>query len=259
MNPIRFLLGLALTLHLALPGAALAEESYDDAPAAREVAPESREAPSGRTAKPSLKDESASNSSPFFPSKPTGWRNVKAAGVWWNALDGTLNGAPYAHPGLLSIYAGVGADYHFPPPVYVGFGAEFYTPQILWKSIGLGVFYFFCFFFTGGKCTANVPFGTGERDLGYVGLTGHVGTRLPMAPLRFYAGPEFGLLFSGLTAFPMSALFVKAGVGFDITQMFAVALQVKRSLLLSQWNFGAPMSLTTPGVWIVDLSVQLWN
>lgn len=238
---------LTLVLQLLVPPAGLAQSQAGETTQ-----------PVAAPKKSETKTPEGQSTSGWFPEKTLGWRSVGQVGLWWNSFNATLNGAPYSHPGLLSLAAGLGGDYHFEAPIYLGFAADLYTPQILWKSAGLGVFYFFCFFFTAGKCTANIPFATGERDAGYVDLGGHVGTRIPGIPLRVYAGPEMGIFFSGLTPFPMSALMVKMGLGFDISQKVALSLQLKRSVLLAQWNFDLPTNLSQPGAWILDLNLQIW-
>lgn len=189
------------------------------------------------------------------PSEPgrTGWRSRNKFGVWWHSYDVQFDGKQHEQPGLASLSAEWSREYSF-SPVYVGLGADIYAPQLLYKAVGLGFFYFFCFFLTAGNCNASPSFATGDRDAGYVGFGPKVGFDLHPAPVEFYGGLDVGLFHSGLTPNPFSTVFVKGGMVFNFNRDYGLDLSVRRSALMNPWA-DDDNSIKDPSVWLITFSL----
>lgn len=191
-------------------------------------------------------------------SRRSGWTSHYSVGPWWHLYDVTLSGSRISQVGLPSVNLGTGGEYAW-SDYYIAINAEFMTPLVAWKAIGLGFFYFFCFFFSGGRCTANVPFGTGSQDAGYLSLGSHFGYKFPRTPFKAFAGLDFGLFHSGLTPFTMSALFAKLGGGIDLSDTFGLELAMRRSLIMAAWDMGNPNPAVGPSAWVFTLGLTIRN
>lgn len=184
------------------------------------------------------------------------WSSHWNAGLWYNRYDVTKTEGRFQQPGLLSLNLGLESRYDF-HPIYLGFNADLYTPQIVWKSVGLGVFYLFCFIFTGGSCDVDASFGTGDRDSGMIDAGAALGVNFAefsQVPVRFYAGADFGIFHSAFTPRPYSTFFVKSGIAYDLDETYAVDLSVKRSVWMRQWDFGSDNGVYDPSLWVLTVN-----
>jgi hypothetical protein len=216
------------------------------APAALAAGPEAQPSPSpSATPSPTPTPEAKSRA---------GWRSHQQLGLWWNTFDAKTQDGEISQPGLLSLTLGAGREYNF-DPVYLGYSAEFHAPQIFFKAIGLGVFYFFCFFLTAGRCHAKPSFATGDRDAGYLGLGPHVGYEFSPIPLKLYAGFDLGLYYTGAAPAPFTAVFSKAGVAFGLGESFGLDLGVRRSISMAEWDLEDEDPATEADVWLMTLNV----
>lgn len=184
-----------------------------------------------------------------------GWRSRRSAGMWWNSYSVTVNGVESSAGGLPSLFINGGSDYTF-DLVYLGYDAELMTPQILWKGIGLGIFYFFCFFLSGGSCTANPSFATAPQDAGYGGLGAHFGYHFAPLPVRGFIGPDIGLFQNAMTPYLYSTLFLKVGAGWDFADLWALEFMIRRSLIMSEWKLSTPSTgISNSNQWLLTLGI----
>jgi hypothetical protein len=177
--------------------------------------------------------------------KSSGWGGQFHIGGWYHTDEVKRGTRQYSESGFLSLSLGGAVEYRY-DPLYLSIGADLYTPQILWKSIGLGIYYFVCYAVTIGKCNSNAKFGTGPNDAGAFTFSTALGFFREGIPVRFYVGPDFGTIYSGLTSGPFGALFLKGGIEVNFVRFMGIDFSMRRAI---------PSDEKNPSFWFYSLSL----